>query len=174
MVTDIKTSSTTFGPLPNTIGNGPMNTTPPNDEEVGPAELPMNRKTNPTSKRRKPTRYRREGPIPYRRLTRSPSASRTIASRIATIVHFVSLPKIIGMGPIIITPAALISVLFCRLSRDDSTVERSIVTIPAITNMKPTSEYASTSRILSGPVYISARPFPIILRWQSTGTARNA
>ena len=137
------------------------------------------RTTDPIPKhtRRKPARYSREASMlsPEARSGVPARAGLSLAT-IATTTHLVSVPKIMGIGPIMITPAAFTSALLLTfLCDDDVAAARKMIAMPAITAMKTQSANNRTSDSFSrGALYIPSKQFPEDLRWQSTGTARSA
>ncbi len=132
ITTERRASHPPPGPEPNTIGNGPMNTTPPVETFPRPVD--------PRRTRVKPAKIIKTPAVKsfcnaYTVNNSMLISIRTIASTIAMLAHFASEPKTIGIGPIITTPPPLTSplVFLADVTIESSTTAnpRSINTIPA-------------------------------------------
>ena len=108
MTTEMRARLDPLGPAPKTIGNGPMKMAPPAeapDCAAEPATIspkPIRRIVRPASN------SLFNG---YTWLSSKANTIRIIASTIATLVHFMSDPKMIGTGPIMTTPPPFTSLL---------------------------------------------------------------
>jgi len=101
MTTETRARLHPFGPDPKAIGSGPMKMTPPVEPPSWFAE-PTNMRPKPTNRINRPAvKSLRNG---YTKLSTTVNTIRIIANKIATLVHFISDPKMIGTGPIMITP----------------------------------------------------------------------